>query len=92
MSREVPRDVAIAMRDSVAQLVENGGAEAVLICFTRHKRGQTETFAVPYGNLHCVRGLAEYAYGKMCEGIDEEELDDDDDGDDDDDSQEGDPE
>lgn len=78
MKRDVPPDVTKAMRDSVAQLVENGGAEAVLICFTRHKRGETETFAVPYGNLHCVRGLAEYAYGKMCEGLDEEDMEDED--------------
>jgi|TARA_R100000479_G_scaffold133157_1_gene70677 Asp-tRNA(Asn)/Glu-tRNA(Gln) amidotransferase A subunit family amidase len=76
MKKTVPPDVARAMRDAVAALVEHAGAEAVLISFTRHKRDQTETYAVPFGNVHTVRGLAEYTYGHVVD-VDPEDLDED---------------
>jgi len=76
-TRPVPPDVAKAVRDAVAQVVENGGADAVLLCMTRHRKHGTETYAVPFGNLHAVRGLAEYAYGQLIEGMETEDLEDD---------------
>lgn len=76
MTKKVPPDVARAMRDAVAALVEHAGAEAVLISFTRHRREQTETYAVPFGNLHAVRGLAEYTYGHVVEETEQDALED----------------
>lgn len=73
-TRPIPPDVARSVRDAVAEVIENGGADAVLLCMTRHRRGETETYAVPFGNLHAVRGLAEYAYKKLIEDAETEEL------------------
>jgi|TARA_R100000084_G_C4636281_1_gene141170 hypothetical protein len=73
MTKQVPGDVARAMRDAVAALIEHAGAEAVLISFTRHRRDKTETYAVPFGNLHAVRGLAEYTFGHVVDRMDPEE-------------------
>lgn len=61
----------------VGELVEDFAADAVLIAVTRRiKNGVTETFAVPFGNLHTCKGLAEYVYDAFCEGehnVDEKE-------------------
>ena len=84
-TRPIPADVARAVRDAVAQVIENGGADAVLLCLTRHRQGETETYAVPFGNLHAVRGLAEYAYGRLIEGMETEDLEDEEEEEDDDD-------
>tara|TARA_R100001460_G_scaffold18117_3_gene38501 strand:+ start:222 stop:491 length:270 start_codon:yes stop_codon:yes gene_type:complete len=51
-------------------------ADAVMIAITRRKGDATETFVVSDGNLHTLRGVAEYVYGKFCEDPDLEELDD----------------
>lgn len=56
----------------VAELVETVGADAVIVAVTRQRRRQTETFAMPYGNVHAVHGLAEFVYGRLAE---EPELD-----------------
>ena len=49
----------------VAEIVEELGADAVVVAVTRQRRRATETFAVPFGNLHAVRGLAEFAYTSL---------------------------
>ena len=90
--KAVPPDVARAMRDAIAALIEHAGAEAMLISFTRHKRDQTETFAVPFGNLHAVRGLAEYTYGHVVEETDHDELEDEAEEDEQEDEEQGDEE
>jgi hypothetical protein len=48
-------------------------ADAVMIAITRRKGETTETFVVSDGNLHTLRGVAEYVYGKFCEDPDLEE-------------------
>ena len=53
-------------------------ADAVMIAITRRKGNSTETFVVSDGNLHTLRGVAEYVYGKFCEDPDLEEEDDED--------------
>ena len=63
-------------------------ADAVMIAITRRKGNSTETFVVSDGNLHTLRGVAEYVYGKFCEDPDLEDdevetHDDDTEGDDD---------
>jgi len=52
-------------------------ADAVMIAITRRKGETTETFVVSDGNLHTLRGVAEYVYGKFCEDPDLEDDDDD---------------
>ena len=48
-------------------------ADAVMIAITRRKGQSTETFVVSDGNLHTLRGVAEYVYEKFCEDEEEEE-------------------
>ena len=74
MTRQVPSDVARAIRDAIAVLIEHAGAEAVLVSFTRHRRDKTETYAVPFGNIHAVRGLAEYTFGHVIEESGPEDM------------------
>ena len=50
-------------------------ADAVMIAITRRKGNSTETFVVSDGNLHTLRGVAEYVYGKFCEDPELEEED-----------------
>ncbi len=61
----------------VAEIVEELGADAVVVAVTRQRRRATETFAVPFGNLHAVRGLAEFVYTALgpdeIEDVTEEE-------------------
>lgn len=47
-------------------------ADAVMIAVTRRKGSSTETFVVSDGNLHTLRGVAEYVYEKFCEDEEEE--------------------
>ena len=64
----------------VAEIVEELGADAVVVAVTRQRRRATETFAIPFGNLHAVRGLAEFVYGHLgpdeMEDLTEEDDDD----------------
>ena len=53
-------------------------ADAVMIAITRRKGNSTETFVVSDGNLHTLRGVAEYVYGKFCEDPELEEEDEED--------------
>jgi hypothetical protein len=73
MSR--PTDLVRACRNAIGSLVEDHNADAVLIVVTRQRKRGTETLAIPFGNLHTVRGIAEYAYGRLCEDPSEEEDD-----------------
>jgi len=61
------------------QLIEEVGADAVIIVFSRTKRNTTTTHLHTWGNMLACRGLAEEAYGHLCEGVeasDEEGSDD----------------
>ena len=51
-----------AARDIVAKFVEEIGADAVVVVYSRVKRQKTETFIVPYGNAHTCNALIDYAY------------------------------
>lgn len=69
---------AAAVRHAVGLLVEQANADAVVICLTRQRAGRTETIVRPFGNIHAVRGIVNYAYEQVCEeydvsdGLDEE--------------------
>ncbi len=64
-------------------------ADAVMIAITRRKGETTETFVVSDGNLHTLRGVAEYVYGKFCEDpdLDEDEEEEEEDEEEDEDSE-----
>lgn len=63
----------------LGELVEDLSADAVIIAVTRRRLNATETFAVPFGNLHTMRGLAEYVYESIVpEDADDDEAEDDD--------------
>lgn len=51
-------------------------ADAIVIAITRRKGQTTETFLVSDGNLHTVRGVAQYVYDQFLEDPDLEEDED----------------
>jgi len=54
------------------QLIEEVGADAVIIVFSKTKRNTTTTHLHTWGNMLACRGLAEEAYGHLCEGAEPE--------------------
>ena len=54
------------------QLIEEVGADAVIIVFSKTKRNATTTHLHTWGNMLACRGLAEEAYGHLCEGSEPE--------------------
>ena len=83
MSADLGPDEATRRRMAriVAELVETVSADAVIVAVTRQRRRSTETFAIPFGNIHAVNGLAEFVYGNLAaDGLeieDEEDQEDD---------------
>ena len=59
------------------QLIEEVGADAVIIVFSKTRRNSTTTHLHTWGNVLACRGLAEEAYGHLCEGGEAEEDEDD---------------
>lgn len=59
------------------QLIEEVGADAVIIVFSKTKRNATTTHLHTWGNMLACRGLAEEAYGHLCEAEAIDEGDDD---------------
>ena len=55
-----------AMRQAAGLLIEECGADAVVVCITRQRGGRTETYVRPFGNAHAVRGIVDYAYEQIC--------------------------
>jgi hypothetical protein len=55
------------VRNAAGLVIEEEGADAVVICLTRQRLGRTETFVRNFGNMHACRGIVEYAYGQMCD-------------------------
>jgi hypothetical protein len=49
-------------RDIVGAFVEDCGADAVVVIYSKVKRSKTETHLVPYGNAHTCNALIDYAY------------------------------
>ena len=60
------------------QVIEEVGADAVVIIFSKVRGNSTTTHLHTWGNMLACRGLAEEAYGHLCEGEyeDEEEIED----------------
>lgn len=49
-------------RDLVAAFVEECGADALVVVYSKVRRQRTETFIVPFGNAHTCNALIDYAY------------------------------
>jgi len=49
-------------REIVGAFVEECGADAVVVIYSKVKRRKTETFLVPFGNAHTCNALIDYAY------------------------------
>ena len=58
----------------LGETVEDLSADAVIVAVTRRVGGGTETFAVPFGNIHAVRGLAEFVFGSLVDEDEEEDA------------------
>ena len=73
-----PSDRDRAVQRISTQLIEEVGADAVIIVFSKTKRNTTTTHLHTWGNMLACRGLAEEAYAHLCEGVaaDEPEGDD----------------
>jgi len=49
-------------REIVGAFVEECGADAVVVIYSKVKRRNTETHLVPFGNAHTCNALIDYAY------------------------------
>jgi len=50
------------IRAMVGSFIEEEGADAVVIIYSKVKKNKTQTFLVPYGNAHTCSALIDYAY------------------------------
>ena len=65
-----------AIQQIQTRLIEEVGADAVVILFSKTKRNSTTTHIHTWGNVLACRGLAEEGYEHLCEGeVPEEEED-----------------
>ncbi len=62
-----------AVQQIQTRLIEEVGADAVVIVFSKTKRNSTTTHIHTWGNVLACRGLAEEAYAHLCEGEAREE-------------------
>lgn len=71
-------------RGLVGSFVEDEGADAVVLIYSKVVRRRTETYVIPYGNAHTCCALIEYAYERYSPPeleVDEEETDEEEDND-----------
>lgn len=74
-------------RGLVGSFVEEEGADAVVVIYSKVVRRKTETYVIPWGNAHTCCALIEYAYDRYNPPeleVDEEEIDEEKEEDDDD--------
>ena len=50
------------VRDIVGSFIEEIGADAVVVVYSKVKGLRTETHIIPYGNAHTCNALIDYAY------------------------------
>ena len=50
------------IRDIIGSLIEEAGADAVVVVYSKVHKGKTETHLIPYGNAHTCNALIDYAY------------------------------
>lgn len=66
------------IRDIVGSFVEEIGADAVVVVYSKVKGRKTETNIIPYGNAHTCNALIDYAYENYLPldlDLEEEETD-----------------
>ncbi|MBV72505.1 MAG: hypothetical protein CMH52_14365 [Myxococcales bacterium] len=49
-------------RNIIGRFVEDCGADAVVVLYSKVKRSKTETYVIPFGNAHTCGALIDYAY------------------------------
>ena len=62
-----------AVQQIQTRVIEEVGADAVVVVFSMTKGNQTTTHIHTWGNVLACRGLSEEAYGHLCEGYAEED-------------------
>tara|TARA_Y100001937_G_scaffold13039_1_gene16956 strand:- start:10289 stop:10528 length:240 start_codon:yes stop_codon:yes gene_type:complete len=50
------------VRDIIGNLIEEAGADAAVVVYSKVLKGKTETHLIPYGNAHTCNALIDYAY------------------------------
>ena len=76
-----PKERNRAVNRIQTQLIEEVGADALVIVFSRTTRRRTVTQIHSWGNALACRGLAEQAYAELCEeeiGEESEEVEEED--------------
>ena len=66
------------VREVVGNFIEEAGADAVVVVYSKVRKGKTETYLIPYGNAHTCNALIDYAYESFSPPeveIEEEEAD-----------------
>lgn len=53
------------VRDVIGSFIEEEGADAVVVIYSKVKRLKTQTFLIPWGNAHTCNALIDYAYEKF---------------------------
>ena len=56
------RNDAELVRSVLGNFIEEAGADAVVLIYSRVRKGRTETFLIPFGNAHTCNALIDYAY------------------------------
>jgi|TARA_R110000868_G_scaffold20267_2_gene86024 hypothetical protein len=67
-------------RGLIGAFIEECGADAIVVLYSRVKKRKTETYMIPYGNAHTCNALIDYAYENFSPpdlSYDEEVEDDD---------------
>jgi len=50
------------VRDVIGTLIEEAGADALVVIYSKVKAHKTQTILIPYGNAHTCNALIDYAY------------------------------
>lgn len=56
------RSQLLRAREIIGSFVENEGADAVVIIYSKVRKRKTETYLIPWGNAHTCNALIDYAY------------------------------
>ena len=70
------------IRNLIGSFIEEEGADAIVVIYSKVKARKTETYLIPFGNAHTCEALINYAYDTYDEpGLESPEEDEDEDDD-----------
>lgn len=55
------KDFAL-LHNVIGTFIEEAGADAMVVVYSKVRKGKTETYLIPYGNAHTCNALIDYAY------------------------------